>query len=100
MKITINDHRKVSAIQKEFQSIFPNNKLVFRARPSKGGASPADKWVKDRGKTLLACRNSHEKGTLELIPTMSAEEIKEIFRDSFGLSVDILPAETNLSRAK
>lgn len=98
MKITINDHRKVAAIQKEFNSVFPDLKLEFHARPSKGGAPPAEKLVKAGAKTLLSCRNLHTKGVLELFPGMSAEEIKENFRDAFGLSVEILPAKS--SKAK
>ena len=92
MKITINDHRKVAAIQEEFKSVFPDLRLKFHARPARAGASPAEKIVKDRGKTLLACRSTHEKGIIDIEPTMSVEDIKENFRDSFGLTVEILPA--------
>jgi hypothetical protein len=94
MKITINDHRKVSAIQEEFSSVFPDLRLEFHARPSRVGAPPAEKLVRDRGKSLLDCRSTHEKGEIDIEPGMSAEEIKENFRDAFGLSVEILPSKS------
>jgi hypothetical protein len=93
MNITINDHRKVLAVQEEFNSVFPNLRLEFYARPSKVGSEPSKKLVGHRGKTLLACRSSHQKGIMELTPAMSINDIKENFRDAFGLSVEVLPAK-------
>ena len=91
MKITINDHRKVLAVQQEFNKVFPDLRLEFHSKPSKAGAAPSEKLVKHRGKTLLECRSTHEKGEIELNPSMSVEEIRENFRDAFGLSVEIFP---------
>ncbi len=95
MKIIINDHRKVSAIQQEFNLVFPDLKLEFHARPSKAGAAAARKFVTDGGKTLLYCRNTHNKGAIDLSPAMSAAEIEDSFRDAFGLSVEVLPANAS-----
>lgn len=94
MKITINDHRKVSAIQEEFSKVFPDLRLEFHARPNKVGGAPAEKLVRHRGKSLLDCRTTHQKGDIEIDSNMSVDDIKEEFRDAFGLSVEILPAKS------
>lgn len=93
MKITINDHRKVAAIQQEFNSIFPDLKLEFHARPNTANGPPAEKLVKDGGKSLLECRSTHQKGVIEIDTNMSVDRIKEEFRDVFGLSVEIIQAK-------
>ncbi len=55
MKITINDHRKVFAIEEEFNQMFPNLKIEFMAKPSAAGAKHSDMPVA-QSKTIADCR--------------------------------------------
>lgn len=89
MKISINNHRKIHAVQEEFNTVFPDLKLLFHAKPSKEGGAPSEKMVTHPGKTLQECRTNHNEGTMEILPTMSISDIQENFRDIFGLSVEI-----------
>ena len=96
MKIVINNSRKISAIQSEFNSIFPAYKIVFHAKPSKPGSAPSEKLISHSSKTLQSCRAVHNEGFLEVHSTMDIRDLEENFRDIFGLSVEIVPKKENV----
>jgi hypothetical protein len=89
MKIEINNHRKIFAIQEEFNSMFPGLTLAFYAKPSNPGAAPSTKLIRHSGKTLQDCRSINKEGAIEILPSMNIMELKNYFRDVFGLSVEI-----------
>ena len=89
MKITINDERKISAIQKEFNDAFPYLKLEFFAKPhTKGGAS-SKKLIKSNSKTLGECRTIHKRGHVSIIPSMTVYELEQEFQDRYGLTLQV-----------
>ncbi|MBA4057209.1 MAG: hypothetical protein C0490_21025 [Marivirga sp.] len=90
MKIQINDHRKIFAVQEEFNKLFPHLKLEFLSKPSKVGNPASEKVMDESSKTLGACRVVHTKGELTLSHAMTVADLKETLRDTFGLSVRIL----------
>jgi len=98
MKIVINDHRKIFAIQEEFASMFPNLEIEFFAKPSKIGSTSSKKLV-GPSKKLLACRASHQEGVIEILPSMTIYELKDNFRDVFELTVEIVRKLADSSRA-
>jgi len=100
MKIIINSRRRISAIQEEFSAIFPGLTLAFYAKPSHPGAAPSTKLIRHSGKTLQDCRINHNDGTIEILPTMNISDVKENFRDVFGLSVEILKKTKDGSEEK
>ncbi|MGA2822279.1 MAG: hypothetical protein ABSE72_02015 [Bacteroidales bacterium] len=89
MKIVINSSRKIFAIQEEFSTMFPGLTLAFYAKPNHPGAAPSTKLIRHSGKTLQDCRINRNDGTIEILPTMNISDVKENFRDVFGLSVEI-----------
>ncbi|MEW6468758.1 MAG: hypothetical protein AB1458_07525 [Bacteroidota bacterium] len=89
MKITINDHRKIFAIQKEFNELFPYLKLEFFARPHKTGGASSKKMMKHSAKTLGQCRVIHNKGVLSISGNMTVADLEQSFRDIYGLSVQV-----------
>jgi hypothetical protein len=93
MKLIINDHRKIFAIQEEFHKLFPNLKIEFLAKPSKSGAAASEKLVHHGSKTIGECRTTHNKGELTLTPTMTVADVKESFSEAYGLSTIILKKE-------
>ena len=95
MKIEINNHRTIAAIQQEFTTSFPGLKIAFHAKPNKSGGAPSEKLVAHSSKTIQECRVIHNEGTVEVLPTMNIAELKDIFRDVFGLSVEILQKTEN-----
>ena len=89
MKIIINDHRKIYALQKEFNEMFPYLKLEFFSKPHRVGAPSSKKIMKHPGKTLGECRAIHFKGTLTITPQMTVAELEQNFSDVYGLSVQV-----------
>jgi hypothetical protein len=89
MKITINDKRKIFAIQEDFNEAFPYLKLEFFAKPHKAGGASAKKFMKSSSKTLGECRTIHNKGTLNITPQMTVIELEQHFADVYGLSVQV-----------
>lgn len=98
MKIEINNHRKIFAIQKEFAAIFPCLKIDFHEKPNKQGGAPSHKIVKSGSKTLSECRNLHNEGFVSITPQMSVGDLKQIFRDNFGLTIEVSQKTNNIWR--
>ena len=89
MKIIINDHRKIFAIQKDFNEMFPYLKLEFFGKPHKAGAPSSKKIMKLPSKTIGQCRVVHNKGTLTITPSMTVADLEQAFSDVYGLSIQI-----------
>jgi len=96
MKIVINDHRKIFAVQKEFSDMFPYLKIEFFSKPKKPGASSSKKMMKHPSKTLGECRVVHTKGMLSIRPSMTVGDLQQIFRDIYGLSIQVFRKSGNL----
>ena len=89
MKVTINDNRKIFAIQEEFNALFPYLKVEFFSKPhSIGGGSPK-KLVKHNSKTLGECRTIHNKGSITITPNMTVADLEQNFSDVYGLGVQV-----------
>jgi hypothetical protein len=89
MKITINDLRKISAIQKEFNTVFPYLILQFLSKPPGKTAASPKKQMENSSETLGECRTIHTIGHIEISPSMTAADIEEQFRDRYGLTVQV-----------
>jgi hypothetical protein len=89
MEITINDSRKIFAIQKEFSDIFPFLKLEFYSKPHQAGGEPFTKLMKHISKTIAECRTMHSAGILTIQPLMTARELEQGFRDIYGLTIQV-----------
>jgi hypothetical protein len=89
MKIQINDHRKIHAIQEEFSLAFPWLKLEFFEKPHKiGGASPKKQLV-SAARTVGDCRTIHDSGSITISEEMTVAELEQSFADVYGLSVQV-----------
>ncbi len=99
MKIEINNNRKILAIQKEFTNIFSNLNIEFYEKPDKQSGSSAKKIIKSN-KTLAECRAVHNSGFITILSGMSVGELKQNFRDVFGLNIDIFKNYLSDSIAK
>ena len=100
MKIVINNNRRIFAIQEEFSNMFPGLTIAFYAKPSKPGSPPSKKLIRHSGKTLQDCRAISKDGTIEILPSMNISDVKENFRDVYGLSVEIFQKGRNGSNEK
>lgn len=89
MKITINDHRKIFAIQEEFTTAFPYLKIEFYSKANKQGGASSKKMVKHSSKTLGECRTIHKKGLVTITPEMTVADLEKQFSDVYGLQVQL-----------
>lgn len=86
MKIQINDHRKIFAVQEEFSKFFPHMRIDFLSKSSNEKSAPSEK-IMNGSKNLGDCRVIHSKGELTLLHSMTVADLKETLRDTYGLSV-------------
>lgn len=96
MKITINDHRKIHAIQEEFNTVFPYLKIEFFSKPHTSGGGSSKNLIKPGGKTLGECRTIHNKGVITISPEMTVDELEQRFMDVYGLSTQIFRKSGNV----
>ncbi len=89
MKITINDTRKIFAIQEEFNTIFPYLKLEFFSKPHKPGVGSPKEQVKNNNATLGECRTVHNKGDIIIVPEMTVSDLEQNFVNVYGLGVQV-----------
>jgi hypothetical protein len=89
MKITINDSRKIFAVQQEFSKMYPCLKLEFFAKPSGPGGKPSKKEITHPSKTLGEVRAVHTSGLLTVTPGTTVAELEQNLRDNFDLAVQI-----------
>lgn len=89
MKITINDNRKIFAVQEAFTGVFPYLKLEFFSKPHKPGGPSAKKLIKQPGKTLGDCRTVHNNGSIVITGNMTVGELEQRFADVYGLGVQV-----------
>lgn len=79
MKITINDHRKISEIQEEFNRHFPYLRLGFSFKP----------LISENTKLNECCRFCKD-GTISITPDMTVSDLELSFYNHYGLIVQVL----------
>ncbi len=89
MKLIINDHRKIFAIQEEFNKLFPYLKLEFFSKPHTKGGGTSKEFIKHNSKTLEECRTLHNSGEISVVPQMTVSELEQNFGDVYGLGVQV-----------
>jgi hypothetical protein len=95
MEITINDQRKIFAVQKEFSDMFPFLKLEFYSKSNKGGGPHSQELIKHISKTILASRTIHSSGNITIYSQMTVGELEQGFRDVYGLSIQVFRKSGN-----
>lgn len=89
MQLIINDHVKIYAIQKEFNTMFPYLNLEFFSKFHKSGESTAKKFIEAHTKTLGECRTVRKDGEIIITPEMTVEGLERTFADIYGLAVQV-----------
>jgi hypothetical protein len=89
MEITIDDQRKIFAVQNDFSTMFPFLKLEFYSKPYKRGEAPSSKPIKHISKTIAECRTVHSSGSITIHPHITTGELEQHFMDVFGLTTHV-----------
>lgn len=96
MKILINDHRKLYAIQEEFHTLFPYLKLEFFSKSNTSQGCSSSKNIKHSSKSIAECRTIHTTGELEIIPGMTVTDLEQQFGDRYGIHCQVLRKSGNV----
>lgn len=88
-KIAINEQRKISSIQEEFNTVFPYLRMEFFSKPIKPGVPAVKKLIKQTNKTLGDFSSVHDKGDITVTPSMTVAGLEDSFKEMFGLGVKI-----------
>lgn len=89
MTITINNDIQISAIQDEFNAVFPYLRIEFISETLQSRNTSLIKVLKTPSKTLNEYRTIHSKCNVTITPQMTVIDLKKIFRKNYGLRVQI-----------
>ncbi len=96
MKITITDHRKIFAVQKEFSEMFPYLRLEFYSKQYKRGNSLVKSLMKHISKSIAECRTKNSSDNIEIQPQTTVSGLKQGFNDVYGLTAEVFRKSGNL----
>lgn len=89
MQIHISDTTTIRAIQTEFNSKYPYLKLEFFSRPHTTGKGSEKRYMKTDDAILQDFRRVTSEGDLSLHDQMTVAELETLFRDHYGLYVQV-----------
>jgi hypothetical protein len=89
MTIKINDSRRISEIQEEFNAAFPYLKLEFFEKLHDVGVASPKNSLRNKSITLGECRTIHNKGTIDVTPQMTVTDFEQKFSKVYGLSIQV-----------
>jgi hypothetical protein len=95
-KIKIDDKRKLVDIQNDFNALFPFLKLEFFKAPHKIGQGSAKNLLQDANKLVRDCRSSFPEGHLEIIDTMTVNQLEDLIFSSYGLAAQVFRKSGNV----
>lgn len=90
MKIKIDRNKPLSAIQAEFNNIFPYLKLEFFSKThGVGEASTKQNLVSNNKKLEDFVGFNIDKGELTITSAMTVKDLEQNFKEAYGLSVQV-----------
>lgn len=95
ISITINDNRKIFAVRKEFNDVFPDLQIEFFGKPHTQSGAASGKIIKSGSAKISSCRTTHSEGHIEINPEMTVSELCDIFRDKYGITVKLFCKSEN-----
>ncbi len=89
MILMIDDNQKISAIQQEFNAMFPYLKLEFFKHAHKAHQGNPKKDMLNASLTLKQIRDKHANGKLEVKESMKVSDLETQFQTLFGISAQV-----------
>ncbi len=90
MIIKIDNNRKISAVQTEFNKVYPYLKLEFFSKKHSVNDNSTKKYIEPNTKTLVefgSIRTS--RGEINISPQMTVADLEQSLNDNYGLSVQV-----------
>lgn len=89
IQIHIHDQTSIKDIQEAFSEHYPYLKLEFFSRPHQSGKGSEKKYMRSNDALLHDFRLVHSEGELMIREDMTVSELESLFRDHFGLYVQV-----------
>ncbi len=89
MILIIDDTKKISTIQQEFNAMFPYLKLEFFKHAHAIHQGNPKKDMLNSSLTLKQFRSKHTKGKLEIKEDMKVSDLENSFQVLFGISAQV-----------
>ena len=89
MTLTIDDNKKISNVQQEFNAMFPYLKLEFFKHAHGVHQGSPKKDMLNSNLTLKQFSKKHIDGTLEIKETMKVSDLENSFQMLFSLSAQV-----------
>lgn len=87
----INDNRKISEIQEEFNTLFPYLRLTFFGKTKNGTSNSYGKRnIPTCTSTIGECRTIHNNGILTIKPDMTVLDLDQEFKEIYGIHIQVL----------
>ena len=89
MLLEINDQKSLQALQQEFSRHYPFLKIMFFDKPHGALETSGDKRRLSARLLVGDVRSRHHNGTLEINPLHTAWHIEKLFKDRYGLYMQV-----------
>lgn len=89
MNIIINQHRLLSDIQQDFQTMFPFLKIEFYTRNGAGSDGQAQMKILDHHLHISEVHSNGAEGEINITPDMKVKDLEEAFEQKFGLHAQL-----------
>ncbi|MGZ5245898.1 MAG: hypothetical protein ACXWV5_02340 [Flavitalea sp.] len=96
MKLEINSERLIREIQHDFNNAFPFLKIEFFANGNGSKHSSAAKKRIASGMKINETGRNTNFGSVELSDTMTVTELEKIFKEQFGLTIQVFRKSGNI----
>lgn len=89
MYLHIHDNRTLRELQEDFISVFPYLRLEFFSKPHKPGFASPEKNKLNSFLQIVAVRNHHRNGALEVNEHNTAEELEQLLQHEYHLAAQV-----------
>jgi hypothetical protein len=87
MKLIIDNSKRISDVQKQFNSIFPYLKIQLFKKPHLNSqGSPKNEMINE---SILLSQLNHTDGNIEIDGEMTVQELESLFNNLFNLNIQV-----------
>lgn len=96
MNMLIDDNRRISELQDEFNALYPYLKIEFLKHPYTSTPHNLKKDTYPANVMLRDCRMNHSSGVISLVDDMKVSEFEKLLNESYGLYAQVFRQSGNV----
>ena len=96
MHLHITPARLITEVQKEFNNMFPFLKLEFFQNKASNRSGFSLKNLVSHDRKIVEVQPSIKDGEVQIMEEMKVQDLEKIFKDQFGLAVQVFRRSGNL----